>query len=228
MNGPVQYLYRKFRGRDLPDDLSLTQQVIWASRYVPMVIRGAARAVRYGSSSSPHFIGRRVQVRNPGNLRIGRGVAFDNDVRISAFGGAGVSLGDSVSLGRFSLIESSAVISEPGVGVTIGGHTAIGSNNTVWGQGGVTIGMYCLFGPNVVIVSEDHNFESTDRPIKFQGSTRAPVSIGDDCWIGANSVITAGVTIGRGAIVAAGSVVTSDVEDFSVVGGVPARLLRSR
>ena len=64
--------------------------------------------------------------------------------------------------------------------------------------------------------------------MKEQGVTRTFVKIEDDCWIAANSVILAGVTIGRGSVIAAGSVVTEDVPAYSVVAGVPAKVIKSR
>ena len=85
-----------------------------------------------------------------------------------------------------------------------------------------------MMGPRVNLLAENHNFERTDIPIKAQGVRRSFIAIGDDCWLGANCTILAGVTIGQGSIVAAGAVVTSDVPPFSIVGGVPARLIKSR
>jgi acetyltransferase-like isoleucine patch superfamily enzyme len=83
-------------------------------------------------------------------------------------------------------------------------------------------------GPRVSLLAEDHNAASTDEPIKTQGVTRLPITIEDDVWLGAGATVTGGVTVGRGSIVAAGSVVTRDVEPFSIVAGVPAALVRSR
>jgi len=79
----------------------------------------------------------------------------------------------------------------------------------------------------VSIYTENHNFEGGGI-IRDQGVTRSFVRIEDDCWIASNAVILAGVTIGKGSVVAAGSVVTKDVPAYSVVGGVPARVIKSR
>jgi acetyltransferase-like isoleucine patch superfamily enzyme len=71
-------------------------------------------------------------------------------------------------------------------------------------------------------------FDEVDKTIKEQGVKKEFITIEDDCWIAANSVILAGVTIGKGSVVAAGSIVTKDIPPYSVVAGVPARVIKSR
>ncbi|MFP6660050.1 MAG: acyltransferase [Myxococcota bacterium] len=96
-------------------------------------------------------------------------------------------------------------------------------------RGGLTIGENVLFGPNVVVVSSQHQWDADPKlPIIQQGHRAAAVSIGDDCWIGANAVITPGVAVGTGTIVGAGSVVTSSTEPYSIVAGSPARVIGQR
>ena len=94
---------------------------------------------------------------------------------------------------------------------------------------GARLGNYVMCGPNVKIALGEHSFDKPGTPIIFSGkSVVKTTEIGDDVWIGANSLIRSGVTIGRGAVVAMGSVVVKDVEPYSVVGGVPVRLLSMR
>ena len=94
------------------------------------------------------------------------------------------------------------------------------------GKGGITIGDNVLIGPNVVLRSNNHMFQDVLIPIREQGMTQGEIVVGDDVWIASNAVILAGVKIGRGAVVAAGGVVTKDVPDYAVVGGVPAKLIK--
>lgn len=94
--------------------------------------------------------------------------------------------------------------------------------------GSITIGRYVLVGPGVVMRSSGHVFSRTDIPIRAQGHAAGKIEIEQDVWIAANAVITGNVRIGRGAIVAAGAVVVKDVPEFSMVGGVPARVIKSR
>lgn len=93
----------------------------------------------------------------------------------------------------------------------------------------VTAGRYVMFGADVSVVGADHRFDLPGTPMIFSGRPELPeTTIEDDVWLGGRSILMAGVTIGRGAIVAAGSVVTRDVPPFSVVAGVPARVIRKR
>lgn len=94
---------------------------------------------------------------------------------------------------------------------------------------GVTLGMYSMIGPRVQILGNDHVFDRPGIPIIFSGRPKfMPTKIGADVWIGANCVVMCGVTIGEGSIVGSGSVVTKDVAPFTVVGGVPARVIKTR
>lgn len=94
---------------------------------------------------------------------------------------------------------------------------------------GVSIGAYTMLGPSVKILGNDHVFDIPGKPTIFSGRPPfKPTFIGRDVWIGANSIILAGNSIGDGAIVAAGSVVTKNVEPFTIVAGVPARIIRRR
>lgn len=91
------------------------------------------------------------------------------------------------------------------------------------------IGRDVMMGPDVVIFTTDHIFSDTSRPMMDQGMAAAkPVTIGDDVWIGQRALILPGVSIGTGAIVAAGAVVTRDVPPFAVVAGNPARIIKDR
>lgn len=85
-----------------------------------------------------------------------------------------------------------------------------------------------MMSPGVSIFAENHNFSDTHIPMKDQGVTVSFVVIEDDCWIASNSTILAGVTIGKGSVVAAGSVVTKNVPPYSVVAGSPATVIKSR
>ena len=93
----------------------------------------------------------------------------------------------------------------------------------------VIIGNDVLIAPNVAVLSRMHEFSRTDIPMSLQGyQAEKTVTIGNDVWLGRNVVVLPGITIGNGAIVAAGAIVTKDVPEFSIVAGVPARVISSR
>ncbi len=113
-------------------------------------------------------------------------------------------------------------------GVSVGSGSMIGENSFLDGYSGLTIGRNVLVAHNVSIVAEDHGFATRRIPIRRQPKTIGPIVIGDDVWVGCGARVLKGVTIGTGAIVAAGAVVTEDVLAYSIVGGIPARMIGMR
>lgn len=112
--------------------------------------------------------------------------------------------------------------------VSIGDKTTLNEWVYIDGFGGVTIGHDVRIAHRVTIMSSDHNFESRDRCIREQGLSVSPTRIDDDVWIGAGAIILPGVHLMKGAIVAAGAVVTKDVSAYTIVAGSPARPVRQR
>jgi acetyltransferase-like isoleucine patch superfamily enzyme len=103
----------------------------------------------------------------------------------------------------------------------------VGEYSVIRGQGGVTIGDRVYTSPFSQVIAVNHVFDDPTRPFIDQGITAEGIVIEDDVWIGAGAVITDGVRIGKGAVVAAGAVVTKDVAPHTIVGGVPARLIKT-
>ena len=102
----------------------------------------------------------------------------------------------------------------------------IGEYTVIRGQGGVTIGDRVYTSPMTQLIAVNHVFDDINRPFIEQGITAQGIVVEDDVWLGSSAVITDGVRIGRGAVIAAGAVVTRDVAPYTVVGGVPARIIR--
>lgn len=131
---------------------------------------------------------------------------------------------NAFQLGAYSVIESFSTINNMVGAVIIGNHSRIGLSNTVIGP--VTIGNQVNLAQNIVISGLNHNYRDITQPISKQGVTTIPVTIEDNVWIGANAVILAGITIGKHAVVAAGTVVTCNVPPYSVCAGNPGRIVR--
>ncbi|MCF8020109.1 MAG: acyltransferase [Vallitaleaceae bacterium] len=114
-----------------------------------------------------------------------------------------------------------------GAGISIGDRSGIGLNARI--QGPLTIGKYVMMGPDVIIYTRNHDIQNTSVPMIDGGETppRAVV-IEDDVWIGARAIILPGVRIGQGAVVGAGAVVTKDVDNYAIIGGVPAKIIGHR
>lgn len=128
------------------------------------------------------------------------------------------------SLGNFSVIEDFCCINNAVGDLHIGHHTRIGLHNTLIGP--ICIGDHVNLAQGVVVSALNHNFQDKSKRIDEQGVSTSPIIIHDDVWIGANAVITAGVTIGRHSVIAAGSVVTKDVPENTVVAGCPAKVIK--
>ena len=128
------------------------------------------------------------------------------------------------TIGRDSVVESFSCINNAVGDVVIGDKTRIGLHCTIIGP--VTIGNNVNLAQGIVVTALNHNFTDCTKRIDEQGISTKEVTIGNDVWIGANATILPGVTIGRHSVVAAGSVVTKDVPDYTVVGGVPARVMK--
>lgn len=128
------------------------------------------------------------------------------------------------SLGDYSIVESFACINNAVGDVIIGDHTRIGLHNTIIGP--VTIGSNVNLAQGITITALNHNFSETNKRIDEQGISTNAVTIDDDVWIGANTVILPGVKIGNHCVVAAGAVVTKDVPPHSLVAGVPAKVIK--
>jgi acetyltransferase-like isoleucine patch superfamily enzyme len=127
-------------------------------------------------------------------------------------------------LGKDSTIEDFATVNN-GVGdVLIGDRTRIGISNVLIGP--VTIGNDVMFAQNVVLSGLNHGYEDIHLPPSRQKVETKTIVVEDEVWIGANAVVTAGVTIGKHSIVAAGCVVVKDVPPYSIVGGNPGKLLK--
>ncbi len=193
------------------------------------LLRGLWLRLLVKSSGGALLVGRGARILNPWRLTVGRNVKIEEGAEVQCLALRGVTLGDGVTIGRGASIRPSSYYGmDPGEGLEVGSGTAIGAYCWIGASGFVSIGCDVLFGPRVVLIPENHNFEDTEATIKSQGVARDGIVIGDDCWIGCNVTILSGVTIGRGSIVAAGAVVRNDVALHSIVGGVPAKLIRSR
>lgn len=145
---------------------------------------------------------------------------FDGPVHV---GGDGhVDMGQYCRLGRDVYFET-----KEGGRIVLGDHVTINNGTMITSYSEVRIGNHCLIGEYVSIRDANHG-TGPDEPMRLQAHDTAPIVIEDDVWIARGCAVLKGVRIGRGAVVAANSVVTKDVAPNTVVGGVPAKVLRAR
>lgn len=174
------------------------------------------------------FIGSNTKISHAYQLSLGRNTIIEDNVYINALSEHGISIGDHVSIARDSILICTGVIAHKGTGITIGSGTGINARAYLSGQGGIQIGKDVIFGPEVKIFSENHNYADLNQTIKAQGVSRKGVIIGDNCWLGAGVTVLDGVTIGNGCVIAAGSVVSKSIPENSVAAGIPAKVIKTR
>lgn len=171
-------------------------------------------------------IEKNVRLRFANHIRLGHGVYLDEGAYLHA-------CPNGIEIGENSIVMHGAVLhvynfrNMPQSGIKIGRDSLVGEYSIIRGQGGVTIGNRVYTSPFTQIIAVNHVFDDPKRPFVDQGITAEGIIIEDDVWLGAGAVITDGVCVGKGSVVAAGAVVTKDVPPHTVVGGVPARIIKT-
>jgi acetyltransferase-like isoleucine patch superfamily enzyme len=216
------------RQADSPARYVLEQLLQAAAGWMPTLAGIAARGVLYRAMLTMEgwaAVESGVRLRFASRIRLGHGSYLDHGVYVHA-------CPDGVSIGARTLVMHGAVLHVynfrdlPHAGIRIGADCLVGEYTVIRGQGGVTIGDRVYTSPHTQIIAVNHVFDDPSRPFIEQGITAEGIAIEDDVWLGSGAIVTDGVTVGRGAVVAAGAVVTADVPPHTVVGGVPARVIR--
>jgi acetyltransferase-like isoleucine patch superfamily enzyme len=134
-----------------------------------------------------------------------------------------------LDVGEHTLFEPGVWITAPGdARIRIGSGTFLNLGVMVAAQHLVEIGDHCMLANGCFVTDASHRYDDPRLPITWQGfTTKGPTRIGANCWLGANVVVTTGVTIGERSVIGANSVVTQDVPPFSIAAGAPARIVRS-
>jgi acetyltransferase-like isoleucine patch superfamily enzyme len=198
--------------------------------WIPTIVGIGLRALVYRSILQMEGLAAiepRVRLRFASGIRLGRGVYLDEGVYLHALPN-GIEIGENTYILNHAELHVFNFRNLPNAGIRIGRNCLISEFNVLRGQGGISIGDNVYTSPHVQIVAVGHVFDDPGRPIVEQGITARGIVIEDDVWLGAGVVVLDGVRIGAGAVVAAGAVVTRDVPARSVVGGVPAAILRDR
>ena len=177
--------------------------------------------IRYGRRGGNLHISRQAVILGKRQIRLGDSITILEFSKIDARTG-------TIEIGNKCHIDRNVLIATYGGAIRIGNRTSLNPNCCVYGHGGLTIGNFVRIAANTVIIPGNHGFSRIDIPICDQVGEKIGITIEDDVWIGANCVILDGVTIGHSSVIGAGSVVTRSVEAFSIMGGVPAKLIRKR
>jgi acetyltransferase-like isoleucine patch superfamily enzyme len=135
---------------------------------------------------------------------------------------------DRLRVGAGALLEPGVWITAPRAArVRIGAGTFLNMGVMIASEQLVEIGDHCMLANGCFVTDSSHRYDDPEMPVPWQGfETKGPTRIGDNCWLGANVVVTSGVEIGERCVIGANSVVTKDIESYSVAAGVPAKVLR--
>lgn len=170
--------------------------------------------------------GRNMTIRHPRKIMIGENVIFDDNTVIDAKGpdNQGIFIGNNVVIGR------NTIISCKGGDIRIGDFSNIGPGNSLFSESQLNIGKYVFTaGHTYMVAGGNHSFEDRETPIYFQPSvSKGGISIEDDIWIGATVTVIDGVSIGKGSVIGAASLVNQTIPPMSIAVGVPARVIKKR
>jgi acetyltransferase-like isoleucine patch superfamily enzyme len=167
-----------------------------------------------------------VRLRFADHIYLGPGAYIDQGAYLHACPN-GIRIGANTIVMHGAVLHVYNFRDLPHSGITIGKDSLVGEYSVIRGQGGVQIGDRVYTSPFTQIIAVNHVFDDPNRPFVDQGITAEGIVIEDDVWLGAGAVITDGVRVGKGSVVAAGAVVTKDVPPHTIVGGVPARPIRT-
>jgi len=187
------------------------------------MLRGVAYRTVLGSIGPACLIEEDVRIHVPRRIFLGPRVfigqyAYLDAGCLDSF----IRLGNGVHVARFAILRAGER------GIMVHENVGINARSFLDGNGGLEIGPNTLLSPGVQCISGNHVFDDPETPIRYQGTAYGKVTIGEDCWLGTNVVVLPGVTIGRGAVIGAGAVVTRDVPAFAVALGVPAHVVGER
>jgi acetyltransferase-like isoleucine patch superfamily enzyme len=176
----------------------------------------------WGAIGENVIISNKAEIYNSRAIELGDGACIEDHAILSAEGG-------TIRLGKHTHVLPYGIIKAMSGDITFGEYCTINPFCVIYGfSGGLEIGDAVRIATHTVIVPGNHNFEDPDKEIRLQGTESKGIKIENDVWLGAGVRVLDGIIIRTGAVVAAGSVVTKDVPEFAVVGGVPACVIKWR
>lgn len=196
--------------------------------WIPTVVGIAIRGLFYRlilKMDGSVAIENSVRLRFTDHIKLGNGVYLDQGTYLHACP-QGIEIGAGTIVMHGAILHVYNFRGMPQSGIKIGSNSLVGEYSVIRGQGGVQIGDRVYTSPFTQIIAVNHIFDDPTRPFVEQGITAQGIVIEDDVWLGAGAIITDGVRVGKGAVVAAGAVVTKDVPPHTVVGGVPAKIIK--
>lgn len=199
----------------------------WIPGALGVLLRGKTFPLILGSVGKGCVFGRNIVFRHPGKIKLGNNVILDDNLLIDAKGAdnEGIALKDEVFIGRNSILSCKGGNIELDDRANLGANCYIFSSNKVKLGKDVIVAAYTYF-----VGGGNYRLDQLNVPINLQYDYegKGGVEIGDNVWIGAHVVVLDGVKVGNGSVIAAGAIVSKEVEEMSIVGGVPAKVIKNR
>lgn len=199
------------------EKIGLTDKLIIYKNTGKKALRGLVKRLFLKEAHGLLLVGKHTRITHGRHIRCGKNVKFEDYAEIHGLCEELV-FGDNVTISRGVMIRPSSYYGgDFGKGLVMGKNSSIGPHGYIGCSGKIVIGENVMFGPKCSLFAENHVFEDSDETIKSQGVAQKGITIEDDCWIGSNCIILDGVTIGKGSVIGAGSLITKDVPPKSVV-----------
>lgn len=198
----------------------------WVPGSLGFFLRKISYRPLFGSVGKGVVFGRNITFRHPHKINIGENCFIDDNAVLDAKGEAnqGIRIGNNVYIGRNTILsckEGSIYLDD---------FCNLSANCSLLSETEIRLGKYCfLAGYCYLVAGGNHSFERPDVPIMFQPSvSKGGIRIEEDVWLGAGAIVLDGVSIGKGSVVGAGSVVTNSLPEYTISYGIPARVMRNR
>ena len=222
----IRFIFQKLldkSGKSYIVDPKIPNTLIYInlSNRVFMLIRGFLK------TGNKVFIGRNTKIYNVANISFGKNVTIDKNCLIDGFSSEKIQFGNCVKIGSYSTLSATSHLSKFGKGLKIGSNSAVGQFTEFGAAGGIDIGNDVIMGSYISFHSENHNFNDNTKLIREQGVTSKGIKIGNNVWVGAKATFLDGCIVGNNSVVAAGAVVNGIYPDNSIIGGIPAKVLKS-
>jgi len=185
---------------------------------LPKILKGMWVKLFLRKTDGLLLVGKGAKITHGKHITVGRNVKFEAYSEIQGLSSEGLVFGNDVTISRGVMIRPSSYYGKDlGKGLIMGDNSSIGPHGYVGCSGKIVIGNNVMFGPKCSLFAENHVFSDTESTIKSQGVAQKGIVIEDDCWIGSNCIILDGVTIGKGSVIGAGTLVFKDVPAGSIV-----------
>ncbi len=202
---------------DIPESLLL----LMLFKRLIMLIRGIIK------TRKKVFVGNNTIIYNSKNISFGKSVSIDKNCFIDGYAKQKIIFGDCVNIGAYSKLTATSHLSKYGIGLQMGNNSAIGDFAHFGASGGIEIGNDVIMGSYISFHSENHVFSDNTKLIREQGTTSKGIKIGNNVWVGAKVTFLDGCQVGNNSVVAAGAVVNGKFPDNCVIGGIPAKVLKT-